>query len=462
MNRIITIILLIFNVLSVYSQNVFININGDNVRNQTVRLSCIDDRISLMERNLKTVNTDENTTSIDINIILDCTKELILKMGVKEYHFLAVPGNTYSLKILPYDEDKYSFSVKEILPVVFSIEKDDNVNYRMEDVDTCLNNFVSDNLRMLYMKDSSTFAALNTLEKQLTRKYIRNEYISAYIKYEFASLKYGLSLSNRKKLQMELFQNSPVLSDNIGYMDCFNTVFSHYFSQGYKFISAEDIEKWLDGVNYSAFNDALGRDSVLKNEIVREVVFLQGMKDAFLDGVFSRSRIFAMLDKFETQTKFSEHKKVAENLKEYLSARDFHGKKISDLKFKNIEGNTVSLNEFLDKPLVICLVQLDCTACLKELQTINYYYDSIKDNCNIAVVCLDNSFEKMYNFVRNSKIGSLYQFPFLYFDNNWEIVEEFKLHFFPTFILMNTDGTIKRNPMESPSAGSLKQFMNKK
>lgn len=445
-----------------FAQNVYVNVKGGNMQDKQIRLACIDDRISLCEKNLKTVLCTEDELNADLNVTLDGIKEMILKINMHEYHFLARPGNKYSIEVLPYNDSVFLFSVKEVLPVRFFSEKDDGINRQTEDADTLLNGFLAENYRLLSIKDSSVVADFDKFEKQLMKKYKDNEYMLSYIKYEFASVRYGLSLTSRLKIKEELFKNSPVLYDNIGYMDCFNTVFSHYFSQGYKFIGRNDIENWLDGVNYNAFNDALGRDKILENEIFREMVFLKGMRDAFTEGVFPRDRILKMIDKFASSTKFPEHKQIAANLKEYLSKKDFKGGKTTDLKVKNINSEVVTLSDYNDRPLVLCFVQLDCTACLKELETVHFYYDSIKENCNVAVVCFDNSFEKMYNFVNNTRVGSKYKFDFLYFDRNWELAEEFKLHFFPAFVLLNTDGTVARNPMDSPSRGSLKQFMNKK
>jgi hypothetical protein len=456
------IILLICVLTNLNAQNVFIKVEGENLKNQNVRLSCIDDRISLLEQTLYSANLDEVTTSTEINISLSEKKEVALKVGLREYHFLAVPGNTYTINILPFDTNEVSFAYKEILPIKFGMQKDDNINLPLEYIDSTYDSFLTENFRNLYLKDSLSIENLNKLEKDLLLKYTTNDYATNYIKYEFASLRYALTIGNRKKLISKMFQSSPVLYDNIGYMDCFSSVFSHYFSQGYKFISTADLEKWLDANNYSALNDALGRDEVLQNEIVRELVFLQGMKDAFWDGTFNSDRILKMLEKFVNTTKFPQHKQIAGNLIQYLRNKDFKGKKLPTLQVKNIDGEETNLEKFMDKTLLLCLVQLDRVACLKELETVHYYYDSIKENCNVVVVCFDNSFEKMYNFVKNSKVGNKYKFPFLYFNNNWQIVEELNLHFFPTFVLINKDGTIKRNPFDSPSSGSLIQFTNKK
>ena len=90
-----------------------------------------------------------------------------------------------------------------------------------------------------------------------------------YINYEFESVLYSFSLKSRLATKQEMFTNSPILYDNIGYMDCFQTIFERYFSLGYKYISRRDMESWLLSADYSAFNDALGRDKVLVNEVFR-------------------------------------------------------------------------------------------------------------------------------------------------------------------------------------------------
>lgn len=452
----------------IIAQNVIIEVNFDksfgkdanSLINKNIDISYINDRVSLQEVSAQRIAVGEDLKAVG-RITLDGEKETIVKVGLREFHFLGVPGNSYTIKVLPYDDSAYNFSLKEVLPVEFSMEKNDNINFPVEDVDTMLNNFIADNYRMLLIKDSATISNLNKLEKSLTDKYASNQYMATYVNYEFASLKYGLTIGSQKKVREELFASSPILYDNIGYMDCFNTVFSHYFSQGYKFIDRNDIEKYLDANNYNGFNDALGRDPVLVNEVFRELVFLQGMKDAYLEGVFDRERILKMIEKFVSITKFDKHKQIAKNLLDYLPTRDFFGKKTKELMVKDIDGNKVSINKFMDKPLVVGLIQLDCTSCLKELETIHYFYDSIKDNCNIVIISMDNSFEKMYNFVKNSKAGSKYKFPFVHFDFNWDIVEQYHLHFLPKFVLINPDGTIKRNPFDNPSSGSLKQFSDK-
>lgn len=443
-----------------YCQNVFVSVEGENLKSKNIRLSYIADRISLLEKPLYNVVLDSITTHKDFEATLDGAKEMILKVDMREYHFLTTPGNRYKIVVEAYNDSIFKFDYKEVLPCSLTSESD-IINAAIYDVDTVIDEFLRQNHRMLFLKDSLTKANFYTIEKNLTDKYKDNEYINKYIKYEFASVKYGLYLESRKDIKDSLFAHQPILYDNIGYMDCLNTIFLHYFTKGYKFIKRKDIDFWLQTNNYNAFNDALGRDKVLENEVFREVVFLLGMKDAYMEGYFSRQLILNMIKKFANQTKFPVHKEIADNLYKYLSTRDFSGKSIRDFEVKDINSEIVPISKYMDKPLVLCFVQLNSIVSLKELETIHYCYDSIKNNCNIVTICCDNSFENMYNFIKNNKVGNKYQWPFVYFNLNWELMEEYQIHFFPTFVLLNQDGTIGKNPMESPSEGGLLRFYNK-
>lgn len=447
---------------SVLGQNIIVNINGSMLKNKDIRLYYIADGISMNQILVQKFLTTDQTTNIQVKTTIEGTKEFILKSNLREFHFIGSAGNIYTINIEDYEDSVSNFAIKYTLPATLKVEKNEDLGILITDIDTEIGNFLFENERLLSIKDSQEIKNLTNLEQNLLQKYKQNDYLITYIKYEFAAIYYGFNIESRKKIKQKYFKDATIQYDNIGYMECFATIFSHYFSQGYKFISKNDIEQYLDAGNLKAFDDALGRDNTLENETFRELVFLQGMKDAYLEGYFYRPSVLNMLKIFTKSTKFARHKEIANNLITKLSSMGFSSKNVKDFIVTTTEGEKVNISSFLDKPLIVCLVQLDCISCLKELETINFFYDSIKDNVNILVLCFDNSFESMYNFVKNSKVGSRYKFPFAYFDKNFELVEQYKLHFFPTFLLIGTDGVIIENPMRSPSEGCLNKYINKK
>jgi len=442
---------------------VFISGSGTDIDGKKIDIYAIADRFSGYKQKLASVDLVKGDTNFSTSFVIDETKELLIQTDLMYYGFIAQPGMKYHLKINKFEftsrDSVKAFMYGMALPVELQSEKYDAINIPVTDIDSILGSYVYQNRRMLSVKDSLSVASLLSLKDSLLTKYKGNEYIENYITYEFESVLYTFYLKSRKAIKQNLFAHSPILYDNIGYADCFQTVFEKYFSLGYKYISRKDMETWLINGNYSAFNDALGRDEILKNEVFRELVFLQGMKDAYLDGYFDKKMIINILNKFKNSTKFEKHVLIADNMINYFLNINATNTNVGSYKVKDINEQIIELKSlFNDKPTLVAFVRLDDIACLKELESMHFCYDSVKENLNLLTICVDNSFEKMYNFINNNKVGNKYRWPFVYFNNNYEMTSDFHLRMFPSFILLDKEGKIKENPFESPQTGSLMRF----
>lgn len=465
MKRIVQLYLLFVLSSIVSAQNVFISGNGKDIAGKKIDVYCVEDRLSGYTDLRATTTLGEYDTNFYLSFLTDGTKEIIVQVDLMKYSFVAKPGVKYNLKISDFsfsqEDSNAAFLYGLRLPARLEMERYDGINTPINYVDNLLGEYVYENRRLLFLKDSLTKVGFISLRDSLLLKYKGNEYVENYINYEFESVMYSFYLKSRLATKEEMFAYSPILYDNIGYMDCFQTIFERYFSLGYKYISRKDIESWLLSGNYSAFNDALGRDKVLVNEVFRELVFLQGMKDAYLDGIFDKNLIISILEKFKVTTKFEKHSIIANNLVKYLSTINAENIGVGDYKVKNLDQEEIELKSFFNgKPMLVAFVRLDDVACLKELESIHFCYDSIKDNLNVLTICLDNSFEKMYNFIRNNKVGNKYRWPFVYFNNNYDMTKAFHLRMFPSFILLNEKGEIKENPVDFPSTGELMKYRN--
>lgn len=462
MKKVIILLIIVFIGINANCQNIFISGNGQDIKGKTIRLSIIADRLSMLEKDVNEIKLGNEDTTFKFNLTLSSPTEVIVKINLFDYHFIAKPGNKYNLHVLPFnytkDDSLAALAYGVSLPIELNQETDDGINNPMLDFDTTLDNYLYQNHRLLFVKDSAAMQNLWNILYKYGTKGEKGSYRELYCSYKIAEVAYGLNLRSRKHIKDSLFANSPILYSNVGYMDCFKTVFSQYFAQGYKYIKRNDLEYYLRTNDYNSLSDALGRDEVLKNEVFREFVFLQGMKDAYLSSTFNKYDIINMINKFASQTKFPEHKEIAKNLIEYLLNKSYSGQEYKDFVVKDVDSNNINIKSLLNKPLILNFVRLDDIASLRELETIHYYYDSIKDNCNILTICCDNSFEKMYNFLKNNKIGSKYKWAFAYFNNNYSLLQEYKVHFYPTFVLINTDKKIESNPMNEPSCGGLLKF----
>ena len=455
-------IILLFSSVFVYSQNVRVNLTGKGLENRKVKLSVVEDRISLLqtEKSVQTVATGDSV--VNFALVLDGVSELVLSVDAYSYSFLAQPGNIYELNLKDFNfnlADSFNVLMYRVELPIEILSPENELTAKIIKYDYDVQSYLLNNKRKLYpMRDSLAIAGLYELKNQFLQGEDKSSYFYNYVEYEFAALERSLSIRNYNKLRNNLFIDKPILYHNVGYMDCFNNVFDHYFSKGNKFVSQSEIEFWLNTHNHIDFLDALGKDSVLRNEKFRELVFIKGLKDIYTDGTFEKADVIKLLEALAKQTKFEEHRKIALNTVEALLSISFSGKEFANFVLKNVTDELVNLSQYNDKPLVLNFVKLNDVESKREMEVVHALYDSVKTNCNIVTISCDRNLDALYNFVKNTKVGSKYQWQMLHFDGNYDLLEYYKVKAFPMFILISKEGKILENPMRNPSEGSLLRF----
>lgn len=461
MKKLLFIILFLSSVFA-YSQNVRVNLIGKGLEGKRVKLSLVEDRLSFLrtEKDVKLV--EQGDSVVNFGVTLDGVSELVISVDAYSFSFLAQPGVIYEMRLNDFNFDlSESFNVLMYnveLPIEI-VSPENELTSKIIGFDYEVNDYIVKNRRKLYpMKDSVAIAGLYDLKAKFLQGEDASSYFASYVNYEFATLERSLGLRNYNRLRNSLFIDKPILYFNVGYMDCFNNVFDQYFSKGNKFVSQAEIEFWLSTHNYEDFIDALGKDSVLRNEKFRELVFIKGMKDIYTEGYFERVDVIKMLEIMATQSKFEEHRKIALNTVNALLSVSHSGKEFGDFVLKTVSDENVNLSQYMDKPLVLNFVKLNDVESKRELEVVHAMYDSISSNCNIITISCDKNLDALYNFAKNTKVGSRYKWQMLHFDGNYDLLEYYKVKAFPMFILISKDGRVMENPMRNPSEGSLLRF----
>ncbi len=458
------VLLLLANVLA--GQNVSIKATGKNIGGKQVRLAVSGDCFSGLETVADRVQLGEEETECGFALTLDGVSIVSLKIDCFEFAFLAEPGKIYELDI---DSINYALSDslnlllnRAVLPIEITNLAPDDINCKIAAFDAALEDFiVANDKALLVQKDSVAVSELYKLVDGFVKTEDSTSYFATYTRYELGKIEYALRLKGRKEQRARLFKDMPIHYYNVGYADCFNHVFERYFAKGNRYVSQDELEFWLSTNNYDDLTDALGKDEVLKNEVFRELVLIKGMRDAYIDGVFERADIIKMLEKIVSRTKFDPHRTIARNTIEFLRLNSYSGTQAREFEVLDLAGEKQVLGKENARPTILNFVKLNDESSKRELEVVNYMYESLKENCNIVTVCCDNSLDAMYNFLRNSKIGSRYKWNFVYFDSNYDLLEYYQVQGFPHFVLVSPQGRIEENPMRNPSEGSLSKFQSK-
>ncbi|MDR0971097.1 MAG: redoxin domain-containing protein [Bacteroidales bacterium] len=446
------------------AQNLRISLKGDStIVGKKIRLSIFEDNISYLEKEIDSLTIEDSVSYF--NETIEETSLMSIKIDAFSYNFLAKKGATYSMRILPFNfsisDSVNTLFYKIPLPIVIEENSDNNLNSNIFIIDSIIEDRV---VRLKNIRGLRNRKAIDSLKAEVFAfaNKIEDSYIKDYAIYSIGQMEYFSNGENEKQLKKELFYNKPILYHNLAYMDCFEAIFGSYFSMGNRAISHYYLDNLLVETNYFALIDSLGRDTILRNEVFRELVFLRGMKELYANSLYEPMYIDAMLEKFIYQTKFSEHRKIAKNLLYFYSQRRHFGIKASEFSLKDIYNNYITLDKYKGKKLILSFVKLKEPSSLRELNMLYSIKDSLQNDIEFLTISCDNTLDALYNFLVNSKVGTRYKWDFAYFDNKWEILKKYNVIVFPTFLIIDEKGNIISNPIRKPSEGSLLPFVEKK
>lgn len=286
---------------------------------------------------------------------------------------------------------------------------------------------------MVYISD--TFGNLN------------NDYFQQYLHYRLASLKLLISYSDKTKMLSDYISGKPILYDNIEYMSFFSDYFENYLSDITHPFSLNDL---LVPVNQSRnLNEALeviGRDSLLKNELIRELVFLKAMELAYASKYFKKRAVIELLYQFSNKSKFEKNKIIALNIIQQFN-RFEKGSEAENFSLKNTDEKIVSLEDFRGKLVYVGFYTTWCKSCLDELELMKKLVEKFKDKVAFISISADRELMKSYYLRRDKN----YEWSFLHFGNDYNLLESYAVYAYPTYVLLDSEGKILQCPAPKPS-----------
>jgi peroxiredoxin len=282
---------------------------------------------------------------------------------------------------------------------------------------------------------------------ELPFKDYQNSFFREYRRYHYGMLKL---LANQQRVQSisdEYFNNHPVLYANPSYADLFNQVFDKYFifygrtdagKQIYKDINQEG--------SYQNLLNTLSKSNNFSNDTLKELVILKQLHDEFYGNQFSRACLLKILDSLAVATHIEEHKKISNVIKRKIT-RLQPGYEPPQFELLDTEGNLVKLSDFKGKYVYLNFCTCQSYACLNEFNMLADLYRRHRDVLTILTIATDPMEEVLRQFLAKNH----YDWKFLHYDNQPEILKEFDIRAFPTYFLIGPDGKLIYSPALSPA-----------
>lgn len=390
---------------------------------------------------------------------------MMVTLQIENYSqsFYVEPGRDYVVEIPQFDwnidETRNVFLDPEPLPLLFQNIKPDDINLQIDSVDRVIARFIDDNFFYFdqrYHPSAYYFDSLvATVYKQCPDN--DNDFVNRYKAFRLAELKYSLKFDTRRNLINKFIKNQPILYYDENYMSLFTTLYANSISKGTKDISVYRLAHWVYNLDLDTYIDSLGTDPLLRHEQVRELAALQALQESYYNfHYYDAEMVIKMIEKLAARTKFPEHKKIAQSILDGLNRRD-NGDEVVQFSLPDVEKNRVSLSDMKGKWVYIAFVRVNDPNSLSEIETMAHFKEAAYSNGNVEFVTIacDREFQKMFHFLKNTKHGNKYNWTWLHFDGNYDLLRHYQICTYPWFVLINPDGELQYDITPAPSTGFL-------
>ncbi len=403
----------------------------------------------------------DSSGNFRVEIPVDKITYIFAELGVYQAFIYVQPGKTYEIA-LPEKKEK---TMNDKLNPYFEPESlhFGVLNYNEKDLNTSIRMFNDSYLPFYnkYVYSVVTQEDHPQLDADIQKIEAPFKSDTTGFFYNYRMYKYGMlrNLANQRKaksLSDSFFKNKPVLYNNPAYMDLFNQIYTKYFQF---FSRTDDGKKIFDDINtnkdYFALKETLAKDQVLQNDSLLELVILKGIHDEFYNNKFSRSALLQVLDTLIARTPIKEDKIIGKNIRDKVT-KLLAGYAPPDFSLLNTDSTLVSLDHFRGKYVYLNFCTCYSYSCMNEFELLKGIYERHKDILEIVTITVDDNVSSVKDFIK--KRG--YDWPFLLYGNQPDILKDYDIRGFPVYYLIDPDGKLVLSPAPGPSENFESKLFN--
>jgi thiol-disulfide isomerase/thioredoxin len=365
------------------------------------------------------------------------------------------PEKQYKIELSATNEDILKRIDADMLGGVLGIRiissDTTELNYKINRFEWYYNSFLRLYGQKIYQKVPEN--EYDSLMGLLTSKFPVNEnnidYYSVYVRYRIAGIDLMYYNKNKQKLYKKYLNSDYIFYNNTAYMEFLDNFFDGYLYTGIGKISHKVLyENINERRDYYKLLDEMGKDPLLVNEKIREIVFIKGLGELYaMEDEFNRINILSFLSQMNKTSKFEEHKTMANNLIQHLNKLK-HGTKSPDFELKDVYNSTVKISDFEGRYLYLHFFATYCEDCIREMLILKSLHEKYKDSLRIVSVMVDFEQANLYRFVSTYKE---FNWTFLHFGKNYSFIDAYGIYSLPLGVLIDAQGRIVSYPAKSPT-----------
>jgi thiol-disulfide isomerase/thioredoxin len=275
----------------------------------------------------------------------------------------------------------------------------------------------------------------------------KHPFFNTVLEYTLADIEFTARLKNNAYFIERYFNNRPFQYDNPAFMNFFNVFFDKYIYASSRKILFSDLEKHIvSQPNYKALLDSLGKDTLLKNEIVRDMVLIKNLHQMYFSNLLHRESIFDMMNIIGRESKFQKHRQTAQALLPEMNVH-FLKQPAPPLLARKSDGESFSLDTLRGKYIYLFFFTTYCKVCYPEMIVLNNLYPKFSHSVSVVFVSMDMNFLKFYYFMQDHN----YPWHFVNFYRNFDIEDDWSVSVYPQAFMIDPEMNIVNSNAPLPS-----------
>jgi len=423
-----------------------------------IRISTYSDQISFQEE-LLDMNEIDASQNFKLAFEIASIQEVFIRIGNQSFSFFAEGGKSYQLEIDNLDIPPKS-AVSEQKPLHILWSEKNALDEAIDNFNFTLSSFLEENFIGIYKyRDTKlllSFEAdmLEKLGNTSTLNTTEKTFFENYIAYKLADLKTASRTISDSQLGETYLKNKPVLYNHPGYMLFFNQYFSQYFVTGKRNTDYNNIiELVRKRSKASQLLDYIGKDPILIQERLRELVLLFALKEARYLKDFDGLKIKYLIQEIATTSKFFEHQKIGAAILNQLSSLQL-GAPAPAFKLKSTAGSFKSLNDYKGRYVYLIFMSDNCQACESDMASIARLHEKYKLDIAIVGILVNYTKEGLSQFGRHANAN----WDRLLFSNDFDLLNKYRARNFPLYLLLDREGNLLLSPAKKPHEGIDRYF----
>jgi thiol-disulfide isomerase/thioredoxin len=406
--------------------------------------------------------------NFQINLKIEPQQILQIYFAVERFKsdvFFAEAGKQYNIVFNTVEFDNQEYLISPLIPsneLEFILSNDSNeLNFLIRTYNHLLDSFAILHLPdIIRTRDRKAFQEFTEFVNSKFQ-HINHQYFKNYIDYTHAHLQFISRIESRQNLYNAFFHEKPFQHTHPAFMIFFNDFYDSFIYQYSQKISLRDLELHiLKQQNVKALSDSLGKDPLLKDEVVREMVLIKNLTQMYYNQLYPQHLILEMMNQIVENTKFVQNKNIASTLRNEMN-QSVLPRKTPQLDVRRVDLSKIDMSDYHGRYTYLIFFTTWCTPCLREFTVLERIYHQYLNDINILAVSMDMNFLNFYYFMENNQ----YEWEFANFAKNFDIEDTWKIKIFPQAFMLNPQGNIIHDHAPLPSnnlENYLKQLLMKK